>query len=102
MEAIQTTRKIIDLENNVLQTVKLAAAATGLSVKKYIEHLITIEAKRYETSVISKKNPSPSNDTWFDDPENMKMMELGSKQLREGQGKKVSLEDIKGMLSNGL
>jgi hypothetical protein len=62
MEAIQTTRKIIDLENN----------------------------------------PSPSNDTWFDDPENMKMMELGSKQLREGQGKEVSLEDIKGMLSNGL
>jgi hypothetical protein len=101
MEAIQTTRKIIDVENNVLQTIKLAAAATGLSVKKYIEHLIATDAKRYEIS-ITKKNPSPSNDPWFDDPENIKMMELGAKQLREGKGKEISLDELKGMLSNGL
>jgi hypothetical protein len=30
------------------------------------------------------------------------MMELGAKQLREGKGKEISLDELKGMLSNGL
>jgi hypothetical protein len=41
----------------------------------------------------TKRNPSLSNDTWFDNPENIKLMELGAKQLREGKGKEVSLDD---------
>ena len=98
---IQTTRKIIDVENDVLQTIKIAAASTGLSVKKYIEHLIARDAKQYQIS-IRKNNPSPSNDPWFDNPENMKLMELGSQQLKEGKGREVSLEELKGMLNNGL
>ncbi len=32
------------------------------------------------------KNPSPSGDKWFENPENLELIKIGEKQLREGKG----------------
>jgi hypothetical protein len=40
-------------------------------------------------------NPSPSGDTWFDDPENLRSVYKGVREMREGKG--VRLEDCESL-----
>ena len=43
-------------------------------------------------------NPSPSRDPWFDDPENLAMVERGIEDVRMGRTNQYSLDEIKGLL----
>ncbi len=40
-----------------------------------------------------RTNPSPSNDSWFDDPENLESIKRGSEQAAKGLG--TPLSDLK-------
>lgn len=40
-------------------------------------------------------NPSPSNDPWFDDPKNMEALERGIADVKAGNLKYTSLEELK-------
>jgi hypothetical protein len=98
---IQTTRKNLDINTEVLRCAKIAAADAGISVKRYLENLLELHVPKIE---IRKKhvNPSPSGDPWFDDPENIKMIEEAEQELREGKGIKMTLEDIDRLLGYGV
>jgi|LSQX01.1.fsa_nt_gb hypothetical protein len=43
-------------------------------------------------------NPSPSNDSYFEDPQNIKAIEQGIADVKAGRVTSVSLDDIKLML----
>jgi hypothetical protein len=90
---IQTTRKNLDINTEVLRCAKIAAADAGISVKRYLENLLELHVPKIE---IRKKhvNPSPSGDPWFDDPENIKMLEKSDQEFREGKYGEMTLEEI--------
>jgi hypothetical protein len=98
---IQTTRKNLDISNEVLRCAKIAAANAGISVKRYLENLLELHVPKIE---IRKKhvNPSPSGDPWFDDPENIKMLEQADQEIREGKLRKMSVEEINRVLKYGV
>jgi hypothetical protein len=99
--AIQTTRKNLDISNEVLHSAKIAAATAGVSVKRYLENLLELHVPKFE---VHKKhvNPSPSGDPWFDDPENLKMIEEAAQEIREGKGIKFTQADLDELLSHAL
>lgn len=43
-------------------------------------------------------NPSPSNDSYFEDPRNIEAVEQGIEDIKAGRVTSVSLNDIKSML----
>lgn len=44
------------------------------------------------------QNPSPSGDPWFDNPENLAMVEKGFEDVKAGRVQEVTLEDVKKLL----
>lgn len=44
------------------------------------------------------ENPSPSDDKWFDNAENMKSVQRGVAQMRAGKTKAYSMNEIKELL----
>lgn len=89
-------RKNIDLPVDVLQKLSLMAVAQGRSLKSYIEQVLISKAD--SISIEIKESPSPSGDAWFDVPENMSSVKKGMAELKEGQGKEYSVDEIKSVL----
>lgn len=88
MEAV-LKRKSVDLPADVLARLSAMAVASGRTLKSYMENVLTCKAE---------ENPSPSNDPWFDDPENMKIVKRGIKELEEGKGKVYTASQLKARL----
>ena len=94
--ALEIKRKNIDLPVDTLQKLSLMAVAQGKSLKKYIESILITKANSIAVEV--KENPSPSGDTWFDDPENIASVNRGIAQMNAGKGRAYSMEEIRSML----
>ena len=89
-------RKIIDLPVETFQKLSLMAVAQGKSLKAYIESELI--AKANSISIEVKENPSPSNDDWFDNPDNIAELNKGIRDLKEGKTKAYSMSEIKNIL----
>lgn len=86
-------RKNIDLPVEVLQKLSLMAVAQGRSLKSYIEQLLIAKANSITIEV--RENPSPTDDKWFDDSENMESVRRGIQEMNEGQGKSYTVDEIR-------
>ena len=75
----------ITLSPNILERLSQKAACSGKSLKAYIEDIVSDNAK---------ESPSPSGDPWFDDPENIRMVEQGIAQYKRGNCRTYSLDEI--------
>ena len=89
-------RKNIDLPSDILRKLSIMAAATGKSLKKYIEE--TMIEKANSANITIHENPSPSGDSWFDDPENLAMVLRGIEDAKAGRGREVTPEEIRKMI----
>jgi macrodomain Ter protein organizer (MatP/YcbG family) len=65
-------RKNIDLPNETLQKLSVLAASQGKSLKSFIEKILIEKAAKVKIEV--SENPSPSGDTWFDNPKNIERL----------------------------
>ena len=83
-------RKSIDLPINVIENLSIMARKSGNTLKEYMESILTNKA--------AEANPSPSGDTWFDNPANIKMVNHGIKQLEEGKGTVYTASELKARL----
>lgn len=89
-------RKNIDLPVDILRKLSVMAAATGKSLKKYIEE--TMIEKATNASISVNENPSPSGDPWFDNPENIAIVEKGIAEMKAGKGRAYTMEEIRELL----
>lgn len=89
-------RKNIDLTEDTIKRLSVLAAAQGNSLKAYIENVLTAKANSVEMPV--SESPSPSNDPWFDNKENMEMLKEAIGQAQKGAARQFSVEDIKSTL----
>ena len=94
--ALNIKRKNIDLPVDTLQKLSLMAVAQGKSLKKFIETILI--AKADSVTVEVSENPSPSGDTWFDVPENMESVRRGVDEMKKGEGKSYSIEELRKIL----
>lgn len=65
------------------------------------ERVIIKRGKKLVELVVTEKlddNPSPSGDTWFDDPDNLAMVLKGIEEIKEGKGREVGMDDIRELL----
>lgn len=90
---METTLKkeVIELPVEVMKRLADMAKANKKSLKAYIESILVGKAE-------SELNPSPSGDKWFEDPENIKIIQQGVKELNEGKLIKYSINEIKSIL----
>ncbi len=49
-------------------------------------------------SIEVKENPSPSGDEWFDDPENLRSVYEGIEEMKRGEGKLYTMDEIEKLL----
>lgn len=89
-------RKNIDLPVDTLKKLSIMAVAQGKSLKAYIEQLLISKANSINIEV--SENPSPSGDTWFDNPENMESVKRGINEMKAGKGRTCTTEEIKKLL----
>jgi len=76
------------------------------NISKYLQRAFTehiaIKSKGGVVELTPNKkirvNPSPSNDSYFDDPRNIEAIEQGIADIKAGRVSRVSLDDIKSML----
>lgn len=52
---------------------------------------------RYKNIEVGE-NPSPSGDSWFNDPENIASVNRGIQELKAGKGRAYSMDEIRDML----
>lgn len=93
---IPKKRKNIDLPVETLQKLSMMAVAQSKSLKAYIEDILI--AKANDISIKVTENPSPSGDKWFEDPENMASVKRGIEDMKNGNGRAYSIEEIKSLL----
>ena len=96
MQTTAIKRKNIDLPIETLQKLSLVAVASGKSLKAYIESILIAKASSISVSISS--NPSPSNDEWFDNADNLSSVDRGVAQAKAGKSKAYSMEEIKEIL----
>lgn len=94
--AINIKRKNIDLPVDTLQKLSIMAVAQGKSLKKFIETVLISKANAVSIEV--NENPSPSGDSWFDNPQNMESVKQGIEEMKSGKGKTYSMEEIRELL----
>lgn len=94
--ALNIKRKNIDLPVDTLQKLSIMAAAQGRSLKNYIETLLISKADNISIEV--SENPSPSGDTWFDNPDNIASVKRGMAEMKEGKGRAYSMDEIRSLL----
>ena len=94
--ALNIKRKNIDHPVETLQKLSIMAVAQGKSLKKFIETILITKADSIAVEV--NENPSPSGDTWFNNPENMASVRRGLAEMREDKGKAFSMDEIREML----
>ena len=85
--ALTNAHTSIDLPAVALQRLSALAEKSGMSLKKYIEGVLLDNAKI--------ESPSPSGDSWFDNPENIKLVEQGVKDFEQGKCVRYSQADFK-------
>lgn len=90
--AVTLKRKNIDLPADILQTLSLLAVAQGKSLKNYIETILI--AKAQSVTVQITENPSPSGDEWFNNPENLAMVQRGIEDMKAGRCRAYTLTEI--------
>lgn len=83
-------REFIELPSEVLEKLSALAKKSGKSLKAYMEYVLTRKAV--------EENISPSNDPWYKDEENIKMVESGIKQLQTGTGRTYTSAELKSRL----
>lgn len=86
-------RKNIDLPEIAWQKLGLLAVSEGISLKAFVEKTLERMANRVEITV--HENPSPSNDPWYDVPENVEMVMQASEEVKKYGGKVYTLDQIK-------
>ena len=64
------------------------AAVSGQSLKGFMESVL-------EGKAMEGNNPSPSNDPWFDDEENMSIVNKGITQFKNGEGREYTAAQLK-------
>ncbi len=89
-------RKNIDLPVDVLQKLSMVAVTKSMSLKSYIEDILISKANQISIEV--KENPSPSKDEWFDNPENLRSVYEGIEQMKRGEGRVYTMDEIEKML----
>lgn len=94
--ALNIKRKNIDLPVDTLQKLSYMAVAQGKSLKKYIETILI--AKANSVAVEVSENPSPSGDQWFDNPENMAMVNRGLEDVKAGRSQAYTMDEIRHLL----
>ncbi len=94
--ALNLKRKNIDLPVDTIQKLSIMAVAQGKSLKKFIETILITKANSLSIEV--SENPSPSEDPWFNDPENMASVERGIQEMKAGKGHAYSMDEIRTML----
>ncbi len=94
--ALNIKRKNSDLPVDTLQKLSIMAVAQGKSLKNYIESILITKANSIAVEV--SENPSPSGDSWFNDPENMASVKQGISEMEAGKGKAYSMEEIRNLL----
>lgn len=94
--AINIKRKNIDLPVETLQKLSIMAAAHGKSLKNFIETILITKANTISVEV--SDNPSPSGDTWFDDPENLASVHRGMEDIKAGRSRAYSMDEIRDLL----
>ncbi len=94
--AINIKRKNIDLPVDTLQKLSLMAVAQGKSLKNFIETILISKANAISVEVT--ENPSPSGDPWFNDPENVASVKRGLDDIKAGQTKAYTMDEIKQLL----
>lgn len=94
--ALNIKRKNIDLPVETLQKLSILAAAQGRSLKNFIETLLINKANSVTVEV--SENPSPSGDTWFDDPENMASLRRGIEEMKAGKGRAYTMDELRTLL----
>ena len=76
------------------------------NLSKYLQlamtELVSVKTKNGVLDITLNKhiqtNPSPSNDPWFDVPENIAAMERGEKDIAAGRMKKYNDEELRELL----
>ncbi len=88
-------RKNIDLPNETIQKLSILAASQGKSLKSFIERILIDKAAGVKIEVT--ENPSPSGDTWFENPKNIEGILESMEQAKRGEFAATlkSKEDIK-------
>ena len=94
--ALNIKRTNIDLPVDTLQKLSIMAASQGKSLKKFIETILISKANAVEVEV--RENPSPSGDTWFDDPGNIASVKRGIADMKSGKSRAYSMEEIRELL----
>lgn len=94
--ALNIKRKNIDLPVDTLQKLSIMAVAQGKSLKNYIETLLISKANAISIEV--SESPSPSGDSWFNDPENIASVNRGISEMKAGKGRAVSMDEIRDLL----
>lgn len=87
---ITLQRSNIDLPADVMQQLSQLALSSGKSLKSYMEAVLTTKA--HEARI------SPSGDTWFDNPENIRIVKHGIEQLQRGEGKTYTANELSARL----
>jgi hypothetical protein len=81
----------------ILKAINALPAKERLNIIEQIIHTMRLEEpEKPEKKVKRKKNPdnpSPSGDPWFDDPRNIAIVEEAIRDLKEGKGKCVTVEE---------
>lgn len=89
-------RKNIDLPVDILQKLSVMAENHGKSLKAYIEGILIKEANT--PSERGTENPSSSNDSWWNNPNNVAEVNEGIAQYKAGMGQVYTIEEIKDKL----
>lgn len=75
-------RKAVDLPSDSIKSLAMAAAAKGISLKKYLENILLEQANAIDAAL---NNPSPSGDPYFSDERNIKRILHSSEQAKAGK-----------------
>ena len=92
-------RKAVDLPSDSVRSLAMAAAAKGISLKKYLENVLLEQAKAIDAAL---NNPSPSGDPFFSDERNINRILQASEQAKAGKVTTISGKDELFRLLEGL
>ncbi|MCC8175203.1 MAG: hypothetical protein LUC85_01535 [Bacteroidales bacterium] len=93
---VEKQRKNIDLPIDTIRKLSILAAAYGESLKAFMENLLIAKASGVQVEI--SESPSPSGDEWYDDPENLLLLQEAEEEYRRGvRGKEYTIEELREM-----